>query len=272
MNNDTKKDNFAEGFTQIPHVLENTLPCLKLTLREYKLVLIIIRLTYGCQKRWAHLDYNDLEIGNVKPPHAGKVFRGLLNKNLVVKNNTSEKEYRINEEYIKQLSKREYKLNLEKYQNLVGENLYIRSSGLDSKASVARIGKARLLKREYANSLKGNVQRLPKRELSDSERDEITPPKDKGIQKDNDNCINTISPFFFIPKTTLQEAAYNVWKMLEPHKTGSLGFYLSMAKRGLPEHEFYRLGEAIKNDTTARNKGATFVKLSQAIIKRYEQK
>jgi hypothetical protein len=270
MNKNTNIDNFSKGFTQIPHIVGNILPCLSLSSREYRTVLIIIRLTYGCGRGWAYLNNNDLTIGNIAPPHAGKVIKGLLKKKVVVKNKTTKKEYRLNEKLLKKLSKKESAPNLEKFGKLVGKNLYIKRTYGSGNDPIATMRKSRLLEKEYIGYQNGNKKGLPKRKHLASQNSEIDTTIDKEIQKDKDKAIDNRNPHLFVAQSSTQFAAQEAWKKLEPHNPDSFGFYLSMAKKGLPECKFYELCKEIELDRKINNKGAAFVKKALTALKRLE--
>ncbi|GEM_PF-2554044 len=86
-------DNFSKGHTQIPHWLFQCLLLLNLSKRELKVVLLIIRLTYGCQKKWAKIIQRDLRIIGVGETHAQEVKeRTMVNNNLQELYNSTQKQ------------------------------------------------------------------------------------------------------------------------------------------------------------------------------------
>lgn len=268
----TGEDNFSKGHTQLPHKLGNILLLIDLTEREQKVVYLIIRLTYGCQKRWAKLKFADLRIIGITPSHAKEVIEPLLVKDIVVQNGKT-KEFRINEEYL--CSKVTEKVNnrLAKLGKLVGKQL--KKDYQNSNQEVTKVVTAPLPKKEVSSYQNSNVEGLPRKEDLDSDNNDFATPKDilnkkinipidKGFIVDNNSFkrsgrIPKVNPQFFAPTNSTDYAALVAFNELEPDNPDSFGFYIWAAKRGLPEAKFYEFASEIKNDKRIQNKGAVFV-------------
>lgn len=79
-------DNFSKGHTQIPHWLFHCLLLMDLSERDWKVTMLLIRLTLGCQKRWAKLRQCDLKAVGIKENHAKEVLIRLLEQKVIVLN------------------------------------------------------------------------------------------------------------------------------------------------------------------------------------------
>ena len=72
------------GFTAIPRAVFDRLLCMDLTKRELAIVLLIMRLTYGCRNSsWAILRQADLAAVGIKANHAKACLEALLNKGVI---------------------------------------------------------------------------------------------------------------------------------------------------------------------------------------------
>lgn len=85
----------TEGFVAIPRGIFDLLLCQGLHKRELSLILLIVRLTYGCRNRsWAHLKQADLTVIGIGPTHAKTTITALLARNLIEQNG-NRREYRL---------------------------------------------------------------------------------------------------------------------------------------------------------------------------------
>ena len=90
-----RPDGAPKGFTRIPHRTLDALLCLPLTRRELSVLLLVVRLTYGCRDApWARLRQADLATIGIGAGHARQVLAGLLACGLLERHG-SLPEYRI---------------------------------------------------------------------------------------------------------------------------------------------------------------------------------
>lgn len=265
-------EEFTKGFTRVLHKIDNILPLINLNKREYKVVLLIIRLTYGCQRRWAKLKLADLQIVGIAPPHARKVIEDLLFKSIIVQNGQT-KEFRLNEEYLASEVTKKVSFKLEKLRTLVGRHLTKKSYQISNK-NVTNVVTNPLPKEEVFGYQTGNNEGLPKREILSSQEHDFSTPKDilnKELNKDIESSIAVKNPYkqseqvrvnpeFFAPSNETEYAAKTAWEQLEPNNPGSFGFYLWAIKQGLPAQKFYEFASEIKQNPIIKNKGAVFNK------------
>ena len=66
-------ENMSKGFLWLPNRIYNILPFLGLTQREWQVIWLIIRLTYGCKRRWAKLKLIDFDVVGISPFHIKEV-------------------------------------------------------------------------------------------------------------------------------------------------------------------------------------------------------
>lgn len=260
-------ENFDKGFTQLPHSIGNILPLINLTGRGYKVIDIVIRLTYGCNRRWAKLKQHDLQIVDIAPNHAKEVLTSLLNNRIIIKNG-NKKEYRLNEEYITSTFTQKVENKLAGLRELVGKQL-AKETYRNGNNILPEKGSFNLPNREVTTSQNSNKNGLPKREILASEEHNFSTPKDilnksKYIDKKKDNTYKvgskTIDPDFFIPRNPTEFEMIETFRRLEGEKKESFPFYLSALKKGLPEDKFREFRENILRTPKVKNKGALFVK------------
>lgn len=270
-------ENFSKGYTQVPHKIGNILPLIDLTARQKRVVDLVIRLTYGCQKRWAKLRFSDLQIVNIAPSHAGNIMFSLLKQKIIIQNGTT-KEYRLNEEYLSSEVTKNVSFQLEKLRTLIGKQLDKRGYQI-GKQKVTKEVTDILPEEKDLSYQNGNDEGLPKREDSDLKRPEFTTPKDilnKELKKEIDSgniaddsfkgssiIHKRINPEFFAPTNDLEYAAKTAWEQIEPENPDSFGFYLWAMKQGLPADKFFEFSSEIKDDMKIKNKGAVFNKKVQ---------
>lgn len=268
-----ENDNFGRGHTQVPHKIGNLLPLLGLNGRAYRVVSLIIRLTYGCQRRWAKLKYADLQVVGIAAPHAHAVIDSLISKSIITQNGTT-KEYRLNEEYLSSEVTKTVSPELEKLRSLVGRQLK-KQSYQSSNQDVAKSVTEALPKEENLGYQSSNDKGLLDREVTASNNSGFVSLKDnlnKKINKsiDKEFIGNTssregseykqkVNPYAFFPMDERAVEAKNAWLQLEPDKMESFDFYLWAVEQDLPASKFREFTQDIKADRKIRNKGAAFV-------------
>lgn len=266
-------DNFSKGHTQIPHWLFHCLLLLDLTKRDLKVVLLLIRLTYGCQKKWAKLRQCDLKTIGINENHAKEVLIRLLEEKVIVLNEKINA-YSVNEELPKLGS-----LSYDSLRTLVAKQL---GSSQKRNYKVPQIGSNRFPQKEEPTSQNGKITPFPNRELSISDNKGFTTPKDilkinkysdKDTIADNNpskNDYKVLNPKDFIPNNEGEAAAYEAWNQLEYNNP--LAFtttYYTAYKKGLPPYLFYQFVSEIKQDENIKNKGAIF---NNKVASYFEQK
>ncbi len=265
-------DNFNKGHTQLPHKLGNVLLLIDLTEREQKVIYLLIRLTYGCQKRWAKLKFADLKVVGIDPPHVREVIEPLLAKEIVAQNGKT-KEFRVNEEYLCSKVTEKVTNRLAKLGKLVGKQL--KKNYQNSNQKVTEIVTTPLPKKEVSGYQNSNVEGLPRKEDLNSDNNDFATPKDilnkklnkpidKGFIGGNNSFkrseqIRRVNPQFFPPQNETEYAAKYAWEQIEPDNPDSFRFYIWAVKQGLPTQKFYDFAAEIKNDRRIENKGAVFV-------------
>ena len=253
-------DNFSKGHTQIPHWLFHCLLLLDLTKRDLKVVLLLIRLTYGCQKKWIKLRQCDLKTIGINENHAKEVLLRLLEEKIIVLNEKIDV-YAINEELPKLGS-----LSYDSLRTLVAKQL---GSSQKRNYKVPQIGSNSFPQKEEYTSQNGKITPFPNRELSISYNKGFTTPKDilkinkysdKDIVADNNSSNNykVLNPKDFIPNNEGDAAAYEAWNQLEHNNP--LAFtttYYAAYKKGLPPGLFYQFTSEIKQSHSEKP-GAVF--------------
>lgn len=276
------KNNFNVGFTQVPHKIGNILPLLGLNGRQYRVISLIIRLTYGCQKRWAKLKLADLKVVGIAPPHARAVIEPLISKNIIIQNGKT-KEYRLNEEYLSSEVTERVNPELEKLRILVGRQLK-KENYQNTNQEIAKSVTEALPKEENLGYQSGNDERLLDRVVVYTKEGGFLDEKDtlnKKINKDIDNDYidedtskersgqaRRVNPESFAPRNETEYAAKNAWEQLEPDHPDSFGFYLWAVKQGLPASKFFEFTSEIRSDFHIKNKGAFFVLRVKSYLKR----
>lgn len=260
-------ENFSKGFTQLPHKIGNILPLLDLTEREYRVILLIIRLTYGCNRRWAKLKQADLQTVNITPNHAKEVNESLLDKKVIVKNE-NKKEFRLNEEYLTSSKvTEEITYQLERLQTLVGRHLDSQTS-LKSNKSIPNSGSKEFPNTEDTSSQIGNNEGLPNQEVLatnsgyfDASKDILNKRKYKDI-KDRDSykrLRQNINPDAFFPNNETEFEMFESFKLIDGANPDSFSFYIWALQGGLPASKFREFREDILRTRKIKNKGAVFV-------------
>jgi len=265
-NNISTLENINKGHTQIPHIVLNALILIGLLQRDLDVVLLISRLTYGClNQKWAKLRQRDLQIISISESHAKEVITRLLETEIIVQNGRR-KEFRINEEYLTEVTKKGSFL-FEKLRKLIGKQ-FARETSLESKAELPEMGSKNLPAAEVITSQESKLLTLPQREVSATPHNgfatfkdilKICKYSDKDTIANNSSNNKIIDPRTFIPEDEGQAAARYAWENLEP--SNLLAFsttYYANYKKGLPSSFFYQFVSEIKQDETIKNRGAIF--------------
>lgn len=262
-------EDITKGFIQLPHSINNVLLVMSLTSRQRRTIELIVRLTLGCQKRWARLNQADLQTIGILPSHAKKTIESLLESQLIIQNGKT-KEYRLNEEYLASEVTKKVSPKLERLSKLVGRQL--EKSYHNSNEDVTESVITSLPNQEVDSYQNGNTEPLLKQEDLASEDKDFVTPKDI-LNKSKYSDINSIAdknlsseeaqkmvnPKEYIPSNVQETAALEAWRTLEPFNP--LAFttsYLWAMNHGLPVSKFYEFTSEIKQDPSIKNPGAIF--------------
>lgn len=260
-------ETFSKGFTRVPHKISNVLPLLNLTEREQRVVALIIRLTYGCNRRWIQLKQADLQIVNITPSHAKEVRNSLINKKIIIQKECK-REYRINEDYIAS-SEVEKKIScqLEKLRILIGRQLNSQTS-LKSNKSLTESGSTEFPNMEDSDYQIGNNKQLPNEEVSATNNNVFNSPKDI-LNKDKYKDIKDrfsynrsekhINPNGFYPQNETEFEMFESFRLIDNANPDSFSFYISTLQKGLPARKFREFREDILRTPKIKNKGSVFV-------------
>lgn len=260
-------ENFNKGFTVLPHWLGNILQFLDLTKRQYQVVLLIIRLSHGCNRRWAKLKPYHLQILGITPPHASEVLCPLINKKIIEQRNEN-KEFRVNEEYLRKVIVPQLGLHLEMLQELVGRQL----SKKPSQISIKNLPK--VVVKEFPNwegqdSQNSNIETFLNREGLGSENGTFTDSKDTinknkyNDTKDQDSYKRSkkhIKPDAYYPQNETEYEMFESFRLLDDSNSDSFSFYIWALQKGLPASKFRDFREDILRTPSIKNKGSVFVR------------
>jgi len=257
-NNNGRKD----GFIKFPTAIYDSLLTTSLAGRELKVVLLIIRLTYGCQQQSCRIRQTDLKAIGIQPSHAKEVLNKIL---CVGAAEVTRGRYSFS---LSWLSANTDSLRQELLTPLIGSNLPRRSQ--NGKAQLTQLGRAGLPKEEDASSQNGNYIKIPNQELSTSGNPDSGQAKDSvQIPVINSDIESYADLNDFKPKTAAEDAALRAWQFLEPSKPRSFGLYLKAARSGMTADDFDRFVAEIKQSPSTRNKGAVFaMKYKDLMVKR----
>lgn len=263
-------ESISKGFLSIPHRVGDVLPYLDLTERQWRIVWLIIRLTYGCQRHWVKLKLCDFAVVRISSYHIRKVINPLLNKEIIL-NNSHKKEYRINEEYLATEFTELVSFELERLAKLIGRNL---------RNKTYQNGKEKLTKSVNEDLPKGEIstyQTGKKANHGSASLKDIIKNKSKNSDKykeiadikisyKTNGKDRDINPNYFSPITEGEYTAKDIWSKLEPDNPDSFNFYLYASKK-LPRGLLYQFMSEIQHDKSVKNKGAVFVNKVQAYLK-----
>ncbi len=261
------------GFTKVPHSIGNGLLLLDLNARQLKVTWLIIRLTYGCNQKWAKIKLNDLKIVNIAPPHANKIITSLISEDIIIQNGRT-KEFRLNEEYIAKEHHIQVNFRTDNLNRLIGKHL-TKKIYQKGNQKVTELVIHELLEEEDFDYQKSNDEGLPIQEILDSQKGNLTPLKDilnKRLNKPIDNSIAfnnfsknieqrlTVHPNTFKPANSDEYTALEAWQRIEPQNPNSFPLYLSAIGRGLPSGLLLEFASEIEQDNSIKNRGAVFNK------------
>jgi len=269
-------DKFSKGFTRVPNKISNILPLIDLSARGWRVFWLVLRLTHGCQCRWAKLKKSDLKTIGILPSSAKKVLDTLLTKGYIIQNGKT-KEYRLNEEYLSSEVTKKVGFELEKLRSLIAVQLKERSSQFRNKIITEPVIND-LLDEEYSGYQSSNNEGLLDKEGSNSNESDSIPPKDrlnkelnKPIDRNSSKEVaqyrGKVNPYNFPIMNYGQEQILKAWEMLEPDKPDSFDFYHSALKKGVPGDKLMEFANDLV-DSRVKNKGAVFVKKVEEYLKR----
>ncbi len=258
-------DNFSKGHTQIPHWLFHCLLLMDLSERDWKVTMLLIRLTFGCQKKWAKLRQCDLKAVGIKENHAKEVLTRLLEEKVIVLNEKIDA-YAVNEELPNLGS-----LHYEPLRALVTKQLVKTGSSQNGNSKLPEIGSSTFPQEEESTSQNGKITPFPNRELSISDNKGFATPKDIlkinkysdkysiAVNNTSEDGFQVIAPKGFQPSNEGEAAAYEAWNQLEHNNLLAFSTtYYAAYKKGLPASLFYQFVSEIKQDETIKNRGAVF--------------
>lgn len=146
------------GFTAVPHPILDLLLCLPLSKRDLSILLLVVRLTYGCRNcRWAHLRPVDLAAVGIGPTHARKCLQSLLTRKLLVQN-ASFPEYRLSIPYDTSLPETPPVIRRGRLAALVGSHLVSSQKGIIAPADTPKMGTLPLPKQEHGAYQTGSMR------------------------------------------------------------------------------------------------------------------
>ncbi len=272
-------DNFSKGHTQIPHWLFHCLLLLDLSERDWKVTMLLIRLTYGCQKKWAKLRQCDLKTVGINENHAKEVLIRLLEEKVIVLNEKIDA-YAVNEELPKLGS-----LHYESLRALVTKQLVKTDSSQNGNYKLPEMGSNTFPQKEEPTSQNGKITPFPNRELLSSDNRGFTTPKDilkinkysdkydVAVNNTSQDGFQVIAPKGFQPSNEGEAAAYEAWKQLEHNNLLAFSTtYYANYKKGLPAPLFYQFVSEIKQDETIKNRGAVFNNKAKSYFEQRAQK
>lgn len=258
-------DNFSKGHTQIPHWLFHCLLLLDLSERDWKVAMLLIRLTLGCQKKWAKLRQCDLKAVGINENHAKEVLIRLLEEKVIVLNEKIDA-YAVNEELPNLGS-----LHYESLRALVTKQLLKTESSQNGNYKLPEMGSNTFPQKEEPTSQNGKITPFPNRELSISDNKGFATPKDilkiskysdkysVAVNNTSKDEFQVITPKGFQPSNEGEAAALYAWENLEPNNLLAFSTtYYRAYKRGLPPSLFYQFTSEIKQDVSIKNRGAVF--------------
>lgn len=240
----------TEGFTRFSHELLNGIIESDLTKREIKIILLIQRLSSGCQREWAKLKQSDFQGSGIGPNHIEEVKSPLLAMGAILQNG-EKPEYKINEGYFIKAEENPTRLT-----KLIGSHLPKRTSQ-KRKATIPKEGISDIPKWEEPGSQDGNFT-----------SHDIALMKDKFIDtiknKDKDTSIGfedrSYEKIIQNPQSKIESDAVELHQMLEPDNIQSFPYYLKILHR-VSVNRLYPIAREIKDDPNVakQNMGKLFV-------------
>ncbi|HUD10658.1 MAG TPA: hypothetical protein VMR28_03235 [Candidatus Saccharimonadales bacterium] len=256
----------TEGFTRYPNSVVDFALLGELKPLESRLLLLVVRLTFGCHREWVELIQADLIAADIAANRAKDVIASALSKGVLVRDGKSNR-YQVGSRFL---------IHNERGQSRLDQLIHRQLSGSSEKRNiyVPKTGTSILPKEEDDSYENSNSVVFLKQEHLRVVRRKSTRPKDrlkkvyKETVKETNARKTTISPYDYKPHSPSQRAALAVWRYLEPDKPENFGLYVGFVKRGLPERIFYELAMAINDDNTVKNKGAYFNKKATEYCRR----
>ena len=258
-------DNFSKGHTQIPHWLFHCLLLLDLSERDWKVTMLLIRLTLGCQKKWAKLRQCDLKTVGINENHAKEVLIRLLEQKVIVLNEKINA-YSVNEE-LPNLGSFHY----DTLRALVTKQLLKVETSQKGNYKLPEMGSNTFPQKEEPTSQNGKITPFPNRELLSSDNKGFTSPKDilniskysdkysVAVNNTSQDGFQVIAPKGFQPSNEGEAAAHEAWNQLEHNNLLAFSTtYYRAYKLGLPPALFYQFVSEIKQDESIKNRGAVF--------------
>ena len=160
----------SEGFTALPHSILDLLLCHSLSKRDLSILLLVVRLTYGCRNaRWAHLRQTDLATVGISSNHAKDCLHSLLSRTILIQNGI-EPEYRLNVAFLAVHIETETSVRLDLLSGLIGRHLWNSQKGNFAAAPRPQKGTRLFPNREVFPSPKGNIAKASRWSFSRSSR------------------------------------------------------------------------------------------------------
>lgn len=139
-----------------------------------RVVLLIVRITVGCNTEWAKLRNTDLQVVGISDSHAKVVIESMVIKDIIIRNEKT-KAYKLSPTYFDKLLKVK-EPQLEKLAKIIGRHLPKTSQ--KGKVNVPEMGGTNLPKEEENTYQIGKSYFLPKREDSGSDEAGFQTAKD----------------------------------------------------------------------------------------------
>lgn len=259
----------TERFTGFPNLVVEFMLLGELKLLEMKLLILVIRLTYGCHREWVELIQADLIAADIASNRAKDVLTSALSKGVLIRDGQSNR-YKAGSRFL---------ISYERGQNRLDQLIHQQLSGSSQKRNieVPEIGTIVLPKEEDDSYQNGNTEVYLKQEHLRVIRPKIRQPKDrlkkvfKESVKETNARKSIFSPYDYKPHNGIEVAAQTAWRHLDHDNPECFGVYLSFVKRGLPSEAFYELTQAVLEDSAIKNKGAMFNKLASRYLENCTQ-
>lgn len=260
-----------KGFTRLPNTFFNALLVVlpKLSSRELRITLLIIRLTYGCHEDWATLRKSDLKIVGIGISHANAVLESLLKKNLVLRDEGNR--YQLNVDFIL-VSAFGQKERTERFKHVVGLQLADKFYQRGYKELTQRVNplspESEHDRYQDGNTTNGSFTPISSLIHTKTKqfKDTITDSNkyiDKEIiafpyKKKGEERYPKVDPYSFKPQSEIEETALITWQTIERNNPDSFNFYLWAAHKGLPELCFLEFSEKVISQSKVKNPGRYF--------------
>lgn len=213
------------NFIQISNKIYNAVITIDLTQNQIKIILLLLRLTYGCNKEEAYVRIKAyFEAIGISSSHIKEPLEALIkNKILLIRN---DKFYKLNINKLFELGKLDVNANI-RLNDLIHENL-------SQKGNVNLPDKEieLLPKKERSYSQKGNTneQYLTQYKQNSAPKDSIKDSIKDSVNTDNAVNKNYIDPKGFYPMNEEEVCAMECWKAIEPNNPRFFEVYLKFSK------------------------------------------